>query len=262
MLNRFVQNSDECDTLTSGETMKRKRPRLALYTMLIVALIFASTVYLGRSYKPDAEAKAVFDATDITLTQTSREIRVASLTAGNTLGFLIYPGGQIQPAAYLPLARETALRFDCVVVIVKFPLNFAFLDWKVGARVMKDESITKWILMGHSLGGAFGSKLAVSDSRIAGMVMLASYPADNLSKKNFPTLSLNGQLDAVMTEAEFAKQKPKFPIGSEFYVIGGANHSQFGSYGLMSDDSVASITPQKQRQLILDFVADWLSSLR
>jgi hypothetical protein len=242
--------------------MKRKRPRLALYTMLIVALIFASTIYLGRSYKPDAEANAVFGATDIRLTQTSREIRVASLTAGDQLGFLIYPGAQIQPAAYLPLARETALRFDCVVVIVKFPLNFAFLDWKVGARVMHDENIAKWILMGHSLGGAFGSKLAISDSRIAGMVMLASYPADNLAKKSLPTLSLNGQLDAVMSEAEFAKQKHKFPLGSEFYVIGGANHSQFGSYGLMSNDSVASITPQKQRRLLLDFVADWLSSLR
>ena len=242
--------------------MKRKRPRLALYTMLIVALIFATTIYLGRAYKPDAEAKAVFGATDIRLTQTSREIRVASLSAGDSLGFLIYPGAQIQPAAYLPLARETALRFNCVVVIVKFPLNFAFLDWKVGARVMHDENISRWILMGHSLGGAFGSKLAVSDSRIAGMMMLAAYPTDNLAKKNLPTLSLNGQLDAVMSEADFAKQKPKFPQGSEFYVIGGANHSQFGSYGLMSNDSVASITPQKQRQIILDFVADWLSSLR
>lgn len=242
--------------------MKRKRPRLALYTMLIVALIFATTIYLGRSYKPSDEAKAVLTATDILLTQTTREIRVASLSADKSLGFLIYPGGQIQPASYLPLARETALRFNSTVVIVKFPLNLAFFDWKVGARVMHDESIDKWILLGHSLGGAFGSKLAVADPRIFGMVMLASYPADNLAKKTLPTLSLNGQLDAVMSEAEFAKQKPKFPLGSEFYIIGGANHSQFGSYGLMSNDSVASITPQKQREIILDFVADWLSSRR
>lgn len=242
--------------------MKRKRPRLALYTMLIVALIFATTIYLGRSYKADAEAKDVFNATDIQLTQTSREIRVASLTPNSTLGFLIYPGAQIQPEAYLPLARETALRFDCVVVIVKFPFNFAFLDWKVGARVMNDENIDQWILIGHSLGGAFGSKLALADDRIRGMVMLASYPVDNLAKKEYPILSINGQLDAVMSEAEFAKKKPKFPIGSEFYVIGGANHSQFGSYGLMSNDSVASISALKQRELILDFITDWLSSLR
>lgn len=242
--------------------MKRKRPRLALYTMLIVALIFAATIYLGRSYKPSEEAKAVLSANDIQLTQTAREIRVASPNADKSLGFLIYPGAQIQPEAYLPLARETALRFKSTVVIVKFPLNLTFFDWKVGTRVMKDEAIDQWILMGHSLGGAFGSKLAASDPRIIGMVMLASYPADNLSKRTIPTLSLNGQLDAVMSEAEFAKQKPKFPIGSEFYIIGGANHSQFGSYGLMSNDSVASITPQKQREIILDFVADWLSSLR
>ncbi|TFG82450.1 MAG: hypothetical protein E4G74_02665, partial [Erysipelotrichales bacterium] len=147
------------------------------------------------------------------------------------------------------------------VIIVKFPFNFAFLDWKVGKRVMDDETIPRWILMGHSLGGAFGSKLAVSDDRIVGMVMLASYPADNLSKKSLPTLSLNGQFDAVMSEAEFAKQKAKFPMDSEFYVIGGANHSQFGSYGLMADDSAESITPKKQRELILDFIEDWVNSL-
>ncbi len=257
-----MQNPSIYDTLSTGETMKRKRPRLALYTMLVVAVIFATTIYLGRSYKPDAEALAALNANDITLKQTSREIRVASPTANNDLGFLIYPGAQIQPAAYLPLAREAALRFNATVIIVKFPFNFAFFDWKVGARAMDDETIQKWVLMGHSLGGAFGSKLALSDQRIKGMVMLASYPADNLSKKNFPTLSLNGQLDAVMSEAEFAKQKAKFPLNTEFYTIGGANHSQFGSYGLMSDDSVASITPPKQREIILDFVADWLSSLR
>jgi hypothetical protein len=242
--------------------MKRKRPRLALYTMLIVALIFATTIYLGRSYKPNAEALAVRVMSDIELVETARELRVSAVEAKGDFGFLIYPGAQIQPAAYLPLARETALRFDTVVIIVKFPFNFAFLDYKVGARAMDGESIAKWILIGHSLGGAFGSKLAITDNRIKGMVLLASYPADNLSKKNFPTLSLNGQLDAVMSEAEFAKQRKKFPLSSEFYVIGGANHSQFGSYGLMSNDSVASITAQRQRQLVLDFVADWLSTLR
>ncbi|MBN2849515.1 MAG: hypothetical protein JXK92_02580, partial [Erysipelotrichaceae bacterium] len=80
--------------------------------------------------------------------------------------------------------------------------------------------------------------------------------------ETYPSLSLNAQLDAVMTEDDFAKNRKKFPENTEFYVIGGANHSQFGSYGLMRDDSVASITPLKQREIILDFIADWLSSLR
>ncbi|HAM62750.1 MAG TPA: hypothetical protein DCP62_03565 [Erysipelotrichaceae bacterium] len=242
--------------------MKRKRPRIAFYTTLIVILIFSTVIYLGRSYKPSQEALDVYDATDIELTENAKEIIVSTPTAKSELGFLIYPGGLVEPEAYLPLARETALRFDSTVVIVKFPLNFAFLDWKSGIRVMNNLEISEWVLIGHSLGGAFGSKLAPIDPRILGTVYLASYPADDLSDESHPSLSLNAQLDAVMTEADFAKNRKKFPSKTEFYVIGGANHSQFGSYGLMRDDSVASITPLKQREIILDFIADWLSSLR
>ncbi|MHC1735505.1 MAG: alpha/beta hydrolase [Erysipelotrichaceae bacterium] len=242
--------------------MKRKRPRIAFYTTLIVILIFSTVIYLGRSYKPSQEALDVYDATDVVIEENSKEILVSSKSEGSGLGFLIYPGGLVEPEAYLPLARETALRFDSTVVIVKFPLNFAFLDWKSGIRVMDKLEIDQWILIGHSLGGAFGSKLAPIDPRIIGTVYLASYPADDLSDETYPSLSLNAQLDAVMMEADFAKNRKKFPANTEFYVIGGANHSQFGSYGLMRDDSVASITPLKQREIILDFIEDWLSSLR
>ncbi len=242
--------------------MKRKRPRIAFLMMLVVVLIFSATIYLGRSYKADAEALSVYEMDDIVVTKTSYGIEVSAPTKENQWGFLIYPGAQIEPEAYLPLARETALRFKATAVIVDFPLNFAFFDWKIGKKAMDALEIDNWILIGHSLGGAFGSKLANQDERIAGLVMLASYPADNLSKSGLPVISLNAQLDAVMTEAEFNKKREKFPANTEFYVIGGANHSQFGSYGLMAEDSVASISAQKQREIVLDFMEDWLSSLR
>ena len=47
--------------------MKRKRPRIAFYTTLIVILIFSTVIYLGRSYKPSQEALDVYDATDVVI---------------------------------------------------------------------------------------------------------------------------------------------------------------------------------------------------
>jgi len=242
----------------SGDTMKKRRPRVFFYAMLIAILIFAGFIYLGREYPASVEAKAVWQATDVKVTSISQGIEVEPLTDNGTLGVLIYPGAQINPAAYLPLAREIALRLNQSVFIVKFPFNLAVLNSNAGKSVMNKYVHDDWILIGHSLGGAMGSSLAASDTRIKGMVMLGAYPSKNLSKSTLPTLSIQGSQDNVMTASEFVQKKKNFPSSTEFYIIEGANHSQFGSYGLQADDFGATISAEKQRSVIIDFIQDWL----
>jgi hypothetical protein len=95
-----------------------------------------------------------------------------------TKGFIIYPGGLVDPRAYAPLARAIAAK-GFLTVVVHMPFELAIFGIKrAGLIIPKFESITSWVVGGHSLGGvaACGYAEEFSD-KIEGVVLWESYPS-------------------------------------------------------------------------------------
>ena len=57
------------------------------------------------------------------------------------------------------------------------------------------------------------------------------------------------------------EKKSLMPNNTEYVMIEGGNHSQFGYYGLQSGDNVAKITREEQQSIVILHTVDFLTQL-
>lgn len=179
-----------------------------------------------------------------------------------TTGFLFYPGGHVDFRAYSPILRRIAER-GYLVVLLRVNLNLAFLDIEAGAPALRQfSSITTWVAGGHSLGGVASAYFAYNHPEIKGIVFWASYPADDrLKNSNIKMLSIYGTEDGGLDQGAKIEQYKAFqPLDTEFVVIQGGNHGQFGDYGSQPGDNPAMITAESQWQQTTDATVQFLAS--
>lgn len=182
-----------------------------------------------------------------------------------TTGFIFYPGGKADARAYAPMAHAIAAR-GYLVVIVPMPLNLAFFGGDRAAEVMRAyPTIKRWAIGGHSLGGVAASGFAKNHpDQIAGLVLLASYPADfdSLSSSQLVVTSIAGTRDALSTPEKIAASRALLPLRTRYVAIEGGNHSQMGWYGAQPGDNPATITREEQQSQIVAAVLALLEQIR
>jgi hypothetical protein len=170
-------------------------------------------------------------------------------------GLMFYPGGFVDPRAYAPFCRVLAEK-GYFVVIVPMPLDLAALNPAAGTAAYREHRfIRKWAIGGHSLGGAMAARFAHQDStRFHGLLLFASYPdgSNDLSKRGITVMSVSASLDGLATPEKIAETKLLLPASTEYVVINGGNHAQFGSYGKQARDNDAMISSAAQRGLMLE----------
>ena len=180
-----------------------------------------------------------------------------------TVGLILYPGAGVEPAAYAPLAVEIA-DTGFLVTIQQAPLGLAILDSDM-AQVSIDAypDIDDWAVGGHSLGGAMAARFASESSQVDGLVLLAAYPEGglDLSDSGLEVISIYGDRDLLATPDEVLGAEPRLPDDTEFVLVEGGNHAQFGSYGRQPRDGEASIPASEQRRAIAGAVSRFLSDL-
>lgn len=181
-----------------------------------------------------------------------------------TTGFILYPGGFVDPKAYAPIARDIAAA-GYLVVIPPMPLNLAVLDVRVAGEIITAyPDISHWFIGGHSLGGSMAASFSKDNpSLIDGLVLWASYPAGSidLSKADLIVTSIYGTLDGVATPEEVLAAKPLLPTNTLWVPIEGGNHAQFGWYGLQKGDNPASISPEAQQDQVVRATLSLISQL-
>jgi dienelactone hydrolase len=178
-------------------------------------------------------------------------------------GLILYPGAGVEPAAYAPLAVEIA-DSGFFVSIQQAPLGLAILDSDM-AQVSLDSypDIGTWAVGGHSLGGAMAARFASQSSEIDGLVLLAAYPESglDLSDSGLEVISIYGDRDLLATPDDVLGARPQLPDDTEFVLIEGGNHAQFGSYGHQPRDGEAAIPASEQRNEIAGSVSSFLTDL-
>lgn len=232
---------------------------------------------LGESFPPLPEALAALESDNAV---TVREITVEAWEEGSnfyyafepqgkepTLGFIIYPGGLVDPAAYAPTARALAAQ-GYLTVIVKMQNDIAIGQSALRAnRVISDyPGIDTWAIGGHSLGGV-GASAYVREfaENIVGVVLWASYTAEafRIDDKGLPVISIYGTKDGVSTFEELQDTAEFLPPDTRWVPIEGGNHTQFGWYDtspdpLQPEDNPADITREQQQAQVVAATAEFL----
>lgn len=162
-------------------------------------------------------------------------------------GLVFYPGGKVDAAAYGPLMEACAAR-DILCVLVEMPLRLAILDADAAAEVPEAfPQVDKWYIGGHSLGGSMAAScVAGHPGMFEGLVLLAAYSVDDLSKLDVQVLSLLGSEDQVLNRQKYEAGKPLLPAGFEEVIIEGGCHAGFGCYGPQAGDGTPAITHREQ----------------
>lgn len=170
-------------------------------------------------------------------------------------GLIFYPGGLVEPEAYAPVLREIAEQ-GVLVIITPMPLNLAIFNTNTANAVFEAyPQISKWVLAGHSLGGAAAAIYADNNpDKIDGLAFWDSYPPDSadLSNDNLAILSIYGTTDGFPNTDNFNETIHLLPADAMFIAIEGASHAQFGDYGPQKGDVTPSISATDQHAQVID----------
>ncbi|GAB5407684.1 MAG: alpha/beta hydrolase [Balneolaceae bacterium] len=217
-------------------------------------------------------------SSSVNVVNTSEYIRFTPISSAeksiDTLSYpsvIFYPGALVQAEAYAPFARELAKR-GFPVIIQKIPFRLAFtqrLERKVFNKTLnlisESSDSTKWVLAGHSKGGAMASNFAYDYSdRISGLLLIGtSHPRRiSLKKISIPVIKIYGSQDGLASKEEVDQYAKNLPTHTRFELIEGANHSQFGYYGIQLGSGTATISREEQQQKLLNASLEMLLNLK
>lgn len=177
-------------------------------------------------------------------------------------GVMFYPGANVKPKAYAEMLShwvEAGYR----VIIFKMPSDLAVLAPEKAMRCKDDfPEISRWVMSGHSLGGAMSSDVIDKNpDTFEGLILLAAYPNKSIKDANITPLSVFAEFDLLTTLQDIEDSKAKLPDNAQFVEIKGGNHAQFGSYGIQKKDGTATISREEQHTLISEAVIPFLNSL-
>ncbi len=181
-----------------------------------------------------------------------------------TTGFIFYPGGNVVPEAYAPTLYQIAAQ-GFLVADVSMPLNLAVMGADKAAQVIAAHpEIENWAIGGHSLGGAMAARFAARHPELLeGLVLWAAYPADSdpLTRSEIAVLSISGTLDGLATPNKISNSFANLPPDTQFMMIEGGNHAQFGYYGEQKGDNPATISRETQQEYVITATTAFLASL-
>lgn len=229
--------------------MKRKWLWWVVALSTVAVLMVVCAVYLTSGYDADLEAIARYDAS-----LDPEETVFGSIEA--EVGFIFYPGGKVDHRAYAPLMDAVA-DGGILCVIAPMPADLAVLDLHAADKIRAAyPAVTRWIIGGHSLGGAMAAAhLDARPDAYDGLVLLGAYSTADLSARALDVLAVYGSEDRVMDAEKYAACLPNLPADMTELVIDGGCHAGFGLYGPQEGDGTPTITAAEQIAQTADAIA-------
>lgn len=241
--------------------LKKIVPGIAAVLVLAVAGTLG-WMSIPFAYQQDETAAALVSTDQVQVTQ-GDFISFAPAHSTPDKGIVFYPGGKTKAETFAPLLRRFAEQ-GYLAVIVPMPFNTAFLGIsKADEVVAAFPSVQQWVIAGHSLGGVAASEyVKTADlSRFKGLLLLASYPASDISQLGIAVKSISGSKDLQSTPEKINANKTKLPVNTNYVVIENANHWQFGSFAAEDEQQQGLLSPSEQAEQVFAQSLAFLQSL-
>ncbi|KAA3664003.1 MAG: alpha/beta hydrolase [Chloroflexi bacterium] len=234
-----------------------------LFIAVLVIILIGGLLLVGwatvRSQEATARAAVVLQENDVKREDGQLVFWPSSPT---NKGLIYYPGGLVDPEAYAVTAQGIA-DAGYLVMIPKMPLNLAFTGINRADEIREAfPEIESWVIGGHSLGGAMAAEYAKNNvDSVDGLIMFASYPANNEDFVNFPIpiLTIIGSNDPGSPEQETFYET--ISDSATLFIIEGGNHRQYADYSFQKDDGIAAISVAEQQDQIIAATIQFLDTL-
>ncbi len=251
-----------------GDTMKRTLRWLG--GLVAAALVFGGVALWRWGTHPlgptDSALAALASDARVAVTQADDGWEFAPAGIEPSAALVYYPGGHVDARSYAPFARDVAARGYLVVVPV-MPLSLAVLDADAADRARAAHvNVERWVIGGHSLGGAMAAQYAAKHpDAMGGLVLHGAYAAEgsDLSASSIIALTQVGTLDTVVDRANLAAGKALLPSWATYQDLEGGNHAQFGDYGPQPGDTPdPPMSAEEQRRLAVEGAVQVLGAVR
>lgn len=255
-------------TPDEDERLRDWARRLAPYAVvaLVLALVLVGVgawVYFDYlAYGPTEPPSAVESGYDVTVESGYGGYVIRpddQPPTGERVGLVFYPGGRVEPGAYVHTLAPLAER-GVTVVVPGVPLNLAVLDSDAAGPVIAGEDgVDSWYVGGHSLGGAMACRYVNGHAgRLDGLVLGASYCDVDVSESGLAVLAVTGTRDGVLNRDTFESNRRFLPDDATFVSVEGMNHGQFGNYGHQEGDTEPTISTATAHERVVAALVDWL----
>ncbi|MDF3125303.1 alpha/beta hydrolase [Rheinheimera sp. 1928-s] len=229
-----------------------KKIVLAIVALLVVVVTGTlAWMSIPFAYHKDETATALISSDQVRVSQ-GDFISFQPVQTAPVKGILFYPGGKTSAETFAPLMRRFAEQ-GYLAVIVPMPFNTAFLGIdKADDVVAAYPAIQQWVIAGHSLGGVAAVEyVKTADlSRFKGLLLLASYPASDISQLGIAVKSISASKDLQSTPQKINDNKAKLPVNTDYVVIENANHWQFGSFAAEDEQQQGLLSPSEQAEQV------------
>ena len=175
---------------------------------------------------------------------------------GKDKAIIFYPGAKVEYTSYAPLMNELANN-GIDTFLLKMPFNIAFFGKNYADDIIDKNSYKNVYISGHSLGGVVASNYVYENNdRVSGLILLASYSTKKIDNK---VLSIYGELDGVLNEKNYNKNRKNISDNLKEIIIWGGNHSGFGNYGHQKGDNKSTITNYEQQKETIDVIVNFIN---
>ena len=227
-----------------------------LITGIVVAVVFAlgavGYVWLNDLADPMPETAASLRSDDLVTVTSDPWLTFTPQDPAST-GLVFYPGGRVPPEAYAPALHAIA-EAGYTAVTPAVPFGLAVLSPDVATDVIAAHpEIDRWVVGGHSLGGAMAAQYAAGHDAVDGLVLWGAYPPGgvSLADSTIAVTSIYASEDGLSDPAEIDASRSQLPADADFVEIEGGNHAGFGWYGDQAGDGTASISREEQQSQVV-----------
>lgn len=234
--------------------MKKKLKWIGLGLVgLILVAVIGFLVWTQLTYGPTDEALGyAAEATEV-------DNRLEFGDPDSEVGIILYPGAKVEKEAYAYYGSRLAEE-GVFVAIPSLRLNLGIADIDAAETIIAAHpGIERWIVGGHSLGGSAASGFALeNESRVEGVIFLASYPISSMVESELRVLSISGEVDGLATQTDIEASRENVPDDAVFYEIVDGNHANFGMYGPQDGDNDSPLSAKEQLDETIGQILNWL----